>query len=267
MSLLPNLRVWRLANEDTGEEVEGDFEATGLSEGRTGAYANSFALNSDLPITQFLHGNPDTITFTARLYDDSIAPVAVVSNMKLVKAREKLEKLKAWVKKDEARGRPPILTFSAGSGDISMRCVLLGLGAIAYDGLTFTGDLRGVTFTPSLQRFVPFDVDTAATSPPETRYHRARTGDYYELIAEREYQRPLYGDVIRARNPEQRKLSEAAIVKLPSFAAIRSERIQPRSVPLLTLSDSNPSPQRTLRQAHLDRLNRTFTSLIVPEGL
>ena len=159
------------------------------------------------------------------------------------------------------------VVMSAGSGEVSMTCTLPSLAGIVHDDLNFFGDVRGVTLTINLRRFAPFDVEAATTAPPETRYHRVRAGDYYELIAQREYRRPLYGDVIRDRHPDQRRLFEADTVRLPSFDAIRTERIAPRSTQLKTLSAAKPSPQRTLRQEHLDRLNRVFVSQLIPEGL
>ncbi len=267
MGLLPNMRVWRIINNITGEEVEGDFEAEDLGEDVGAAYEDTFALNSDSPITQYLHGEVDVLSFTARLFDDSVTPQAILTNMKFVLVREKLELLKAWVKKDESKGRPPTVVFSAGNGEVSMTSVITSLAGILYDPLNWGGGIRGVTFTVNLKKFIPADISGAASSPPETRYHRAKTGDYYELLAVREYGSAALGDVIRNRHPEQRVLSEALVVKLPSFAAIQREVLAPRSIACKGLHSSKASPQRTVRQYHQDRLNRSVVSHVIPTGL
>jgi hypothetical protein len=54
-----------MINVDTGEELEGQFEAVNLTE-NPGApsYAGFTSLNRENEVLQFLHGNADTITFT-----------------------------------------------------------------------------------------------------------------------------------------------------------------------------------------------------------
>lgn len=252
---LPSRRVWGLFNQDTVEIVLGDFEAVDLTEEPEGAeWSETFALNSSESISAFLHGTVATITFIARLFDDSILPAAVPTSLKFDKTKVKYEKIKSWAKRDELLGRPPILIFTAGSGEISQRCKIDSLGSARFDELGAFGEIKGVTFSVNLSRYVSFDIDAAATAPPETRFHRAKTGDYYELLARREYNDALLGVLIRNRHPQQRRVEEGDVVRLPSFEAIAGEPIRPTSVALKGLTSPAASPQRTLRAVILERL-------------
>lgn len=244
-----------LFNQDTFEVISGDFEAVDLTEEPEGAeWSETFALNSAAPISAFLRGTVETLTFNARLFDDSILPIAVPTRLKADKVMVKAEKLKKWAKRDELLGRPPILIFTAGAGDVAQRSKITSIGSLRYDALGIFGEVKGASFALNLSRYIPYNIEAAATAPPETRYHRARTGDFYELLAKREYGNALLGVLIRNRHPHQWRVEEGDIVRLPSFEAIADEPVRPTSVALRGLTGSALNPQRQLRADILQRL-------------
>lgn len=261
MGLLPNLRAWHLINTDTAEVIDGDFEAEEVSRNITTTYGESTSLNRQQPITQFLHGNAEVVSFQARFFADSA----------FSSVTGKFEKLVSWAKRDEELGRPPVVGFWIGDGDTAYGnffSVIESISDIKYDSPTATGAVRGVTCTITLRQFEEFDIaGVTARSPPETRFHAVRDGEYMELIAEREYGRPLLGDVVRKRHPRLQQPNVGDIIKLPSLEAIRRVSVQPTSIALRGLTVRKDSPQRRLLEFHTARLNRSMVSTSVPEGL
>lgn len=273
---------WVLANIDTGEELEGDFEAQNISRDVGSAYVEHHTVNRQSPITQFLHGNTPTLSFEGRFFMDpavlslSGLPFAGPVSRFLsdgtdtrfsLRPAEKLAKIEEWAGIDEDLQRPPIVQFSVGDGELSQVSYIESVSNIRYDRPLITGEVRGVTFTVNLKKFVKFDVELAELPPPESRYAHVKEGEYYELLAQREYGVPMLGVVLQQRNPEEAVLEDNDVVKLPSLRAIQSTQVKPTSIALQTLNSKQVSDQRTLRQAVLDRLNRDRYSTIVPEGI
>lgn len=270
MGLLSNDRNWRIVNTDTGEEVEGDFEAEAVTREISSTYAESSALGAQDAITQFLHGNVDTLSFSATFFADSILGRAGLNLLGGTKtATEKFDKLEEWTRVDPTLARPPVVLFSIGDGTVHQTSIIESLSGISYGPLGASGEVKQITLTVNLRKFVELDIEAELTAagPPESRFHRVKQGEYMELIAEREYKRPLLGDVIRKRHPKLQVLTVGDTVKLPSFEAIRRVPVVPGSVPLKGLTKKKESPQTRLRDLHLQRLNRRFTSLVLPEGL
>lgn len=280
MGLIPiSDRGWSLTNTDDGEEVRGDYEAEGITRNVSASYGETHALNSQIAVTQFLHGNSDTLSFQATFFDDSVAGFAGITGAVEaiqadlaggpVKALEKLEKLEEWARRIDDLQRPAIVLFVAGDGSISQLSIIESLDSIQYGPLGLTGEPKLITLTINLRQFVPVDFEELAGefSPPTTRYHRVKYGEYAELVAHREYKKPLFGDVIRRIHDRNQIWQTSDIIKLPSFAAIRTEVIKPRSLQLSGLTSKKASPQKTLREYHFDRLNRTFSSKVIPEGI
>jgi hypothetical protein len=256
---LPNFRAWHIINTDNFEEIEGDFEAVGVTRNVTTSYSQKTTLNRQDPITQFLHGNADTLTFQGR---------AFAHDALLGDATEKLTKLIEWTKRDPDLGRPPVVLFFVGDADPiygDFFSIIESISDITYDSPTVTGAVRGVSFTVNLRQFTEFELETGPA--PETRSHNAKQGEYMELIAEAEYGNPMMGDIIRKRHPDLQLLRTGNVVGLPSFEAIRRTKVVPTSIQLQGLTKSKASPQKDLRDHHLDRLNRIGRSVVVPEGL
>lgn len=256
MGLLPNLRAWHLLNTDTGEELEGETEAVDLTETVGGSeYAETTAMNREHPILQFLYGKADAIKFEGVFYSanvlDDITP--------------KLNKLKAWSRRDPSFQRPPVLIFWVGNADISMQCVIEGGMEFKYFRPTILGQVRGARCSINLKQYTEYSLESGP--PPETRYHRVREREYFELLAWREYHNAKLGDVIRKRHPQTQLPEEGDIIKLPSFEAISRTPVQLSSLALYRSSGNRESVQRTNRRKVFDRTTaRTLTSVIVPTG-
>lgn len=243
MSVTSILRRWHIVNTDTLDKVSGKFEAENVTENISSTYARKSGLNRANPVTQFLHGNADTLSMQVRLYADHVAK----------KIDDQLDNLKSWVKRDSLIGRAPVLIFWMGRGKIYKECVLESITGLTHDRLTNLGGLRGATMTLNLVDYVAFEV--TEVSPHETRYHRVKEGDYYELLAQREYGIAEYGDLVRRRHADKVELAEGQIVKLPSVSTLRRESRQPQSLPFTDAFVSRDTPTKTRREALFDARN------------
>lgn len=292
MSLLSSIFTnWKLTNQDTGEEFEGDFEAQDVTRNVSASWSQEDILNGSKPISQFLNSKADTLTFTGRFYLDpaifsmtgaaafpgtGVLPripdsILQIPDSKLtLRPAEKLAKLEEWCTKiNEKTGRPAIVTFSIGN-ELKQDSYIESISNIVYDRPFSTGEVRGVTFTMTLKEYTPFSLsDTSVRENPGfSRFHKPKKGDYYELVAAREYNAPLLGDVVRAMNPDKSTLNVGVPVKFPSKEGIRTERVLPRSISLETLATrSSDSAQSTLRREMLEKFSGSKTSFIVPEGI
>jgi hypothetical protein len=255
MTLLDALfskRAFFLRNEDTGQELQGQFPAQNVSEKIGSKYSSENALNRQSPIRQFINGELETITFQAMFFnrDDLFGS-----------AKEDLDLLKSWSRRDSKLKRPPLISFSIGDGHISMSpCVIDSLN-LQYLDPSFFGKLKGVTCDITISKYTAYSLDNGAIY--ETRYHSAKERDYYELIAWQEYRSAELGDVIRKRHPNKPVLQTGDVVKLPSIEAIRTERIEQKSDILKTAFGRKDTPQRALRILMFEKRNRPYTSHII----
>lgn len=255
--LLGMTRAWSLTNLDKDDTIEGQFEATELTENIGTKYSKIGALNRQNPILQFIGGNLETITFQARLWNRDAAFAGTADDL--------LEKLKDWTRRDDSLGRPPILSFSA-AGDHPVAystCVIESLGGIRYDRPTTGGKLKGVTLTITLLKYEPYTLE--GYKGGETRYHRAKSGDYYEMLTLREYGSAQMGDIIRKRHPSTPNIQTADIIKLPSIEVLRKEQVKTTSIALSNAFGRKKSPQRTLRLEMLDKRRGAYVSHLIKE--
>jgi len=247
------MRSWFLRNEDTKQTLQGQFEPQGLTENIAQKYAKHGALNRAHPIIQFLSGDVETVSFSARMY---------VRDILFHGAKDDLQLLKSWGRRDDKLERPPILSFWVGDGHLQIAsCVIETLGGINYGRPTAFGGFKDATFNITLLNYVPYDLE--GVDGGETRYHRARVRDYYEMLTYREYGSALIGDVIRKRHPTKPVIHTADIIKLPSMPILRKERVQPASIPLVNSYSRKPTPQRSLRLYMFEQRDRGYMSHIV----
>ena len=249
-------RLWHMLNIDTEVQLDGQFDPGDVTESVSASYAETHTLNRQTPISQFLHGDSDTLTFQARLF-------AGDSSQSILPA---LDTLKAWTRRDPNLSRPPHILFWVGDGSLRMvQSVIESLGSIRYDRHRSDGSIRGVTMTVSLREVVDFSL--ISVPPPETRFHKVRADEYQEFLAAREYSEPLLGDVVRKRQPRLDILQPGDTFELPSRDAIRNIAVVPRSVALRNTTSRKQSLERTNREFHFNRTNREVLSTIIPEGL
>jgi len=245
------LESWFLVNLDTQEEIQGQFPPVEVTQDVSGTYGESHSLNRQSAITQFLHGNSDTISFQGRLFTEDI--------FQSISAKLKL--LQSWVRRDPDKYRPPVLLFYVGDATLKAdQCNLEALSGITYHSFRRDGSPRDVTFTINLREYVPFSLEVVAAG--ETRYHRARFRDYHEAIAQREYGNPMLGVVVRQQHPNKALLEVGDVVKLLSIDVMRKEKAKPTSIALKTAYGRRDTPQRALRIEVFDQRNIERTSYI-----
>jgi hypothetical protein len=247
MSGTSKLKAWHLLNNDDRDLIEGQFYAVDLQRSVGAEYADHFALNRQVPITQYLHGKVDTSSFRVVLFQ----------NHALDDVTDKLDKLISWTERIPAKRRPPLLSFWAGEGYVNyVSCVITDIDGIQYKEPNDDGLLRHVECTIKLKRFVEFD--PSKTSNKDTRYHNARERDYYELICQAEYGDPMLGDVIRKRHPWQANLETGDVVKLPSAEGLVDSTVKQTSIVLQSAYGKRDTPQRSRRVAMFSSRNRTY---------
>jgi hypothetical protein len=263
-TLLPNWRTFYLKNLDDGEQLQGQFEATDVTENITANWAEHTALNRQNPIVQFLNGGNDRATLNVRLYQDSVFGDPILGGGQLSLDQgplQKLKKIKSFARINDKVRRPPILDFTIGDGHVGMTAVITAISDIKYDRPNFFGGFSGVQLSLGLMQFVPFSIDDQRES--DTRYAIVKERDTYEMLALREYGNAKLGDWVRGLHPTQPSLQPGMIVKLPSIDTARKQRVTQTSIPLKGAYSRKPTRQRALRQEFFDLRRRKRTSHIL----
>lgn len=257
-SLSDALRVWNLFNTDTFELIRGQFHAEDMTMEVSSAYNEKFSLNRQVAITQFLHGEVETISFRSRF----VATTAVED------LEDQLAALKGFVRRDDALERPPVLEFWAGNGSFNLfnnQCILQSLSGIRYHRPTFFGGLRHVEFTVNLREYKEAALVNLAAG--NTRFHRAKFADYYEALTQREYGTPRLGDAIRKLHPDKPNIQTGNVIELPTQSTLRRFKLTQTSIPLRTGFDRKATPQKILRQNVFDAHNRSKVSFVLKEAI
>lgn len=248
--------VWHMRNLDDGSELEGQFPPEDPTLNLSSTYGQHTTLNRENPIIQFLHGDADTFSFTARYY-------AMHANDNM--PTKQFATLASWRLRDPTLARPPRVAFTLGNIIPFPEAVIVGLGNISYSEPKQDGDIREVSLRVDLLRYTKYSLLT--TPEPETRYHRARTGDYFELLGWQEYRDPMLGDIIRRDHPDKTELTEGDVVRLPSYGAVKGSIVKPASIPFFkAYTSKNTATRRNRIQAFEDR-DLDYVSAIIPEGL
>ena len=248
------LKQWTLKNIDTGDSLQGQFAAEIGQEVRNN-WQHHTALSRSKAVTMFINSEVDRISVESLFYAKDASPAQSVL------LKNKLKKLMDWSKPTAAKQRPAVLKFWSGNGFIEKTCVIAGISNIKYGEPTVTGEIRSVAFTLNLDEFSFFNIKESANY--ETRYHRTRERDYYEMLCWREYELPMLGDVIRKRHPDKPQLVPGETVKLPSIEAIRTSTVEPKSIALSTAFGRKDTPQRSLRIDFFNRRNIRYTSHLI----
>lgn len=245
---IPNAKIWNIQNLDTGEVLQGQFEAEGVSEEVRSNWGKFTSINRQNPIHQFLNGDADQYAFQGRLFRNNALDTS---------PEEKHRKLKSWAKIDNKLRRPPICRFWVGDGHISINCIIVGISS-QFGRPDVFGGLRDVSFGVALEEFTPYSIDDEVET--DTRYAYAKDRDYYEMLAYREYGDPMIGDVIRKDHPELQRLHAGEIVRLPSIEGVRNTEVTQTSVPLKTAFGKKDTAQKRLRLEFFDLRSRSYTS-------
>lgn len=211
------------------DEIQFKFQPTDFSMDVGAAWASSTGMNRDNPILQFSHGEQRGYSFGMKLWadntDQSIDDIMAA--------------LQASVQKDDELKRPPRWQFIWGQF-IDETVVVKSIGGIKIGELRNDGTLREATLAISLLIYKSIDVALVAEDrPTDTFFSVTKSGDTWESIAQREYDEPAFGDVLRQANPSIPfpGTQVGKIVKLPKLENIRNTTIEPTSIPLVRTSD------------------------------
>jgi len=268
MAFFPNLRVWHMINQDTLEHMSGQFEPENLTEERGSVYSERFTLNRKKAVLQFLHGKTPTVSFTGRFFNETILGPLFAGNIPIgTNTKKNLQTLKDWSERDPLRGRPPIISFWVGAGFLALDCVIETVGGILYDKPAAFGIYKGATFTVNLREFTPFELNAKANF--DTRYARVKQGDYYELLAAREYRNPLIGVFLRQENPDKVNLQTGEILRMPAPGGptIRQAVIEPKSIPFKGAFGSQVTAARSRRNDMVKARNRSRVSHLITTAI
>lgn len=262
MSLFTSFRVWHMLNQDTLQGLTGQFEAENLQENIGSAYIERWTLNRKKAILQFLHGVTPTITFQGRLYNETVMGPRIAGIPILSDVRHDLQTLKEWSQRDALFGRPPIITFWVGDSFLSMDCVIESLTP-TYDKPGALGRFKGATFQVTLREYTPYDIKQVANF--DTRYARVKYFDYYELMAAREYRRPMLGVFLRQGNPDKVNLQAGDVLRLPAAngPTLRTAIIEPRSIIFTGAFGRKNTATKARRLATLNKRRRGRVSHIL----
>lgn len=187
--------LWILSDLDRGTDIVGQFTPQGMRKTVTAGLVQGGSVGRDFPIVQWVRGELEVITFTARLWATDSTDLTV---------DERITKLENLVRRASDLKRPPICAFSVGSvANVAVDCLVKSLGTVAYDKIRSDGTTRGATLTMTLWRYEEVTLKATDPSVPEsmTRIRRAKKGDTYELLALYEYSDPELGVLLRQLNP------------------------------------------------------------------
>jgi hypothetical protein len=245
-------RTFFLRNKDTGQELQGQFPAQNVVENKSSNYSETVSLNMQTPISQFVNGELDTISFQATFFNRDIV---------FGQAGDDIDLLDSWIERDNSLTRPPILSFSIGDGHLSMGSCTLRRLSKRFMMPYKTGKLKGVVCDITLAKYKGYSLESE--EPGETRYHIAKTRDYFEMLTYNEYGSAEMGDIIRQRHPDKLNIQVADVIKLPSVEAIRTEVITQKSNVFKTAYGKKETEQRSLRISMLERRDDDYTSYII----
>jgi hypothetical protein len=248
-------RIWFLRNEDTGDVLEGQYAPEGLTLNIQNNYARHTSLNRSKVITQYLNGSADQVSFQGQFFAETMVDFNQVE--------KKTQMLIDMARRDPDLGRPPIVTFWVGNSFLEQQSTIDSLN-LGFGRPAITGDLKDLVFSITLSRYDEYSLKDNEIF--ETRYHRTRAGEYFELMAQREYGNALIGDVIRKRHPTKPNPGPGEVIKLPSIEAIRADRVQPSSAALDTAYDRKDTAQRRNRIDLFRKRNVATWSHIIKAG-
>jgi hypothetical protein len=261
------MKNWVLLNWDTDEEIHGQFEPGNMTEDIGSTFSEKWALNRRFPITQFVHGNTDTLSFEGRFFlQYGLELIKLTIMGENVDPGKRLAQLKQWAVRDIKLRRPPLLGFWVGDeAEVSIdKCIIESVSGINYRNFTNDGKVKDVTFTLNLKRWYPW-LQESEVNKQETYHHLVKQGEYYELLAQYEYGDPMAGDIIRKKNPTRPSPQIGDSIPLPDFSKIRKEIVEPKSVTLRSAFGSQLTPQKALRVQTFDNRNTKYYSHVVLE--
>lgn len=235
-------RTWNIQNLDTAEIVSGQYGEDSYKESDGSNYAEMTALNRRYPILKYTSGKLNTIQFDATIVAKSTADYARV--------KDSVNKLRKWSLKVDELGRPPLISFWIADGSIVNYPTAILNANVTYKNITRQGNHTEFSVGISITRYEEYNLETVSF---DTKYYFASDGDTHELLAAREYGRPLLGVALRqAHGKAELELGDQ--VKLPApQGSISRAVIKPTSTALKGITDPSSKTRATFDQTLLDR--------------
>lgn len=233
--------IWTLTSLDDGTVVEGQFRPNNLTENVSGSWAEVSTLGLQQPVLQFMRGNLETISFDAKVWakHDGVFGTGLGAD----EIKELVDTIRNLARVDENLKRPHVWTFTW-TDDFQQDVVVTSVGGIRYDnarpeGLLRPSSLRGVMFSIQLSRYVEYNV-ASLVGASESLIIYAKTGDTFEVIAQRLYGDAQLGEVLRRRNPdlELSGITEGDRIHIIPKAKARRELTLKRQSLMLKRGDS-----------------------------
>jgi hypothetical protein len=226
-----------------------EFSPDDLTQEASSTWADVSSLGREHPVQQFVRGNLETITFTARLF----------ARHQAENIRDTIEALKRSVKADRKLGRPPIFDFVWGLAVVDV-VVVQSVGGVRITSIRPNGTVRDATLSITLRHYEPY---TLAKTDPDARqrdtfYLRAGEGVSWESVARDHYGDALMGEFLRRLSPEMPFLRTGALVKVLKRERFDGLAVTPTSIPLRRTDDGI-----ALRIASFARLGTSKPSVIV----
>lgn len=271
----PSAKAWALKNNDTGQEILGQYLPQNYTEGASANISETSTVNQQDPFQQWTGGNTESSSFDVRIFAYS-SESTVLQDVQI---------LKDATKKDEQLNRPPIFTFKYGV-DIAYTCFVESVKNIKYDEFRADGTIRGATLSITLRKIENLPatdpsglselvitgkqisdffensfsdiIDVFGASPhKKSRTIKAKEGDTFESIAAREYGNALVGDILRRAQPDKVNLKPGDDVILIDDVEIFQIKVQPLSPPL----QRNPI-SKAVRDQKFEARNRTGLKIL-----
>lgn len=252
-------KLWVLHDLDRDEENVGQFVGQSVTRNVSATIARTTSFNSQFPILQWVAGELETISFSAKLFAHDSTDFTV---------DDRLERLEDLVRRQSDLSRPPVCAFSLGDvASLSIDCLVRSLGGITYDEVREDGTLRGVSLQISLERFEEFGIEATDPSTPEsfTRIRRAKRGDTYERIALDEYADAELGILLRQLNPRIPGMDVADLaakdpVHVLPESFLRTLEIEPEFHAFQT-GEGNEAAEERRREIFEDRSGDAFVTI------
>lgn len=277
-------KTWSIVGDDVGYEdlqFSGQFPAENYSErGGNANLGESTTLNKSEPNYQWLFGDGEIVTFRARLF--------ALNSFKNIK--QQIETLKSFKKRKSDLKRPPKFLFSYGT-EIQFTCFIRQID-YEYDELRNDGSIRGAIVTISLQKLDDTLIGTESASTslasqikfaagvvgasagitnqikskikiPFFSVHtldktiKAKEGDTFESIAQKQYGSAILGDLLRNTQPDKVNLKAGDDVILLDPIEINEIAVTQRSTPLKATPENS-----ALREEFLGFKNTTTTIFV-----
>ena len=184
-------QLWSLSSTDNNVFVEGQYILPTVTHDKSVKLGSLSGLGRENPIIAFLSGDVEKISFETLMFSthywDNI--------------EDRVAELFSLIKPLPDTGVTPRCVFF--HGNFFMECLVKSIGGVTYPEPKYDGNLKSAKFNIELWRFedTAFDLTSAGSEERETKYLVAREGDYYEMIAAREYGDPMLGVNMRKIHP------------------------------------------------------------------